>query len=99
MDVAGHSFRTGKPSCHPSRTQAPPAVEWQPTPHPPNAKAGPVTEKINKMKLRQRRITICSLRITWNQADAAGLVPSLEVGKPGRHKGDTLPIGSGPKPG
>ena len=30
-DVAGHSFRTGKPCCHPSRTQAPCGAAPDPT--------------------------------------------------------------------
>src|SRR5437879_756726 len=47
-DVAGHTFRTGKPSCHPSRTHAPSDVLRQPTPHPPVAEAGPARANTTK---------------------------------------------------
>jgi hypothetical protein len=55
-DVAGHSFRTGKPCCHPSRTQAPSGVVLHPTPHPPAPQAGPARAKVTKAPKQAKRI-------------------------------------------
>ena len=54
MEVAGHSLRTGKPSCQPSRTHAPWDVLWQPTPQPKANAAGTGITKVKKPTLRQR---------------------------------------------
>ncbi len=65
--MAGHSFRTGKPSCHPSRTHAPAAVAWQPTPHPPNARAGPGNAGKAKQNAKQaKRRVIAAPRMSEN---------------------------------
>ena len=59
-DVAGHSFRTGKPCCHPSRTQAPSDVVLHPTPHPPAPQAGPARAKATKKAPKQAKRIIGS---------------------------------------
>jgi hypothetical protein len=59
-DVAGHSFRTGKPCCHPSRTQAPSDVVLHPTPHPPPPQAGPARAKLTKKAPKQAKRVIGS---------------------------------------
>jgi hypothetical protein len=62
-DVAGHSFRTGKPCCHPSRTQAPSDVVLHPTPHPPTPQAGPARAKATKKAPKQaKRIIMAAPR-------------------------------------
>jgi len=55
-DVAGHSFRTGKPCCHPSRTQAPSDVLLHPIPQAPAPQAGPARAKKNAPKQAKRII-------------------------------------------
>jgi hypothetical protein len=62
--VAGHTFRTGIASCHPSRTHAPSDVLRQPTPHPPVAEAGPVRAKTatKKAPKQAKRIIMAAPR-------------------------------------
>lgn len=61
--MAGHTFRTGKPCCHPSRTQAPSDVLLHPTPHPPAAKAGSARAKATKKAPKQaKRIIMAAPR-------------------------------------
>ena len=75
-DVAGHSFRTGKPCCHPSRTQAPSDVLLHPTPQPPAPQAGPAraTKNAPKHASGSSRLLFGSIQ---GKIRAAHIVPRL----------------------
>jgi hypothetical protein len=59
-EVAGHSFRTGRPCSQPSRTHGPNGALWQPGPQPSAAMAVPVIANMIKQHPRRagRRIIV-----------------------------------------
>jgi hypothetical protein len=59
-ELAGHSFRTGRPCSQPSRTHPPRRALWQPGPQPSAAMAGAVIANMIKQNPRraERRIIV-----------------------------------------
>jgi len=74
--LLGTSFRTGKPCCHPSRTQAPSDVLLHPTPQPPAPQAGPAraTKNAPKHASGSSRLLFGSMQ---GKIRAAHIVPRL----------------------
>jgi hypothetical protein len=73
--VAGHSLRTGKPCCHPSRTHAPDTVLEQPTPQPSAAIAGPANAKEIKQEAKQTERRVMALLAIFEPVKQTKIAP------------------------